>query len=115
MNEWYPFENGETIGQRGPEGGRVVSDTEFGDPEDPEDADARLTLESDGETYTRTIANLYGGWLYLVVERDATEELRAELERLTALIPMEDDRDVDAKVRTLFEELGAVEARYASG
>ncbi|MGC4043852.1 MAG: hypothetical protein QM758_08590 [Armatimonas sp.] len=114
MSEWYPFENGETIGHRGPEGGRVVSDEELGDSEDPEDADARLTLESDGENYTRTIANLYGGWMYLVVERDVVEELRIELERLSGLIPMEDERDIDGKVRTLLKEIEVFEARYIS-
>jgi hypothetical protein len=121
LSTWYPFESGETIGRRGPEGGRVVLDIELGDPDDPEDADARLTLESDGESYARVVANLYGGWLYLAVERRSEvegqvlfEELKLELERLSDLIPMEGDRDIDARVATLMNEVGLIEARFGT-
>jgi hypothetical protein len=121
MNEWYAFESGASIGRRGPEGGRVVLDMELGDPEDPEDADARLTLETDGESVARVIANLYGGWLYLVAERKseadartAFDELKPELERLSDLIPVEGDRDIDARVGTLMKEVALVEARFGS-
>jgi hypothetical protein len=112
MKVWYPHESGATIGRRGPEGGRVVQDLQLGDPNDPEDADARLTLESDGEGHARTIANLYGGWLYLVIEQDAMQTLQPELERLAALIPWEGERDVETRVRALMQEIEALENRF---
>jgi hypothetical protein len=114
VREWYPHEDGETIGQRGPEGGRVVFDEELGDSEDPEDADARLTVEADDEGRFRTVANLYGGWLYLIAEGSVAAALKPELERLAALVPDEDDRDVDQKARMLLRELEAMEVRYGS-
>lgn len=117
--EWYAYEGGVTVGKRGPEGGVVLSDEEWGDPDDPEDADARLTLERGLETFS-VVANLYGGWLYVVAPRAdeasahaAREELRAELERLSALIPMEDERDVKGKVQVLLSACAEVESRYS--
>ena len=117
---WYPYESGATVGQRGPEGGAVLSDEELGDPDDPEDADARLTLER-GENFHTVVANLYGGWLYLACERtteadarSAYEALRGELEKLTALIPMDDERDIPTKVKALLQSAAEVESRFAS-
>ena len=42
---WYAYEGGATINEVGPERGLIVRDEEFGDPEDDEEADARVTLE----------------------------------------------------------------------
>ena len=104
---WIPTEGGTTIGAAGPEGGRVVQDVEWADPDDPEDADARLTVEVSGEA-TVVVAQLHGGWMRRV-ERFATSTsaeqgtqwLRTELERLAGMIPYEEDRDVPRKVREL--------------
>lgn len=114
---WYPTEGGETIGEMGPEGGTIVADAEWGDPEDTEDADARLTIERDGAAHVLT-AQVYGGWLYLTksfgsladAER-AADALRPDLERLSAMIPMEDERDVPRKVEALLKAAAEVEAR----
>jgi hypothetical protein len=93
----------------------VVFDEELGDPDDPEDADVRLTVETDDEGRFQTVANLYGGWLYLIAPGDSRSELRPELERLADLIPAEDDRDVDQKARTLLREIEAIEERFGAG
>ena len=114
---WYPTEDGATIGQAGPEGGIIVADEEWGDPEDWEDADARLTVERDGDAFLLT-AQVYGGWLYLTrrfgsladAER-AADALRPDLERLSGMIPMEDDRDVPRKVEALLHAAAEIEAR----
>lgn len=117
--EWYPTEDGETIGRRGPEGGRVIADAELGDPDEPEDADARLTIEREDEGGFCVTAQLYGGWLYLTRRRGGEAEaealagaLRAEMERLAALVPMEDDRDIAGRVRALNRAVAEVEARW---
>jgi hypothetical protein len=117
---WYPYEAGVTAGKRGPEGGVVLSDEELGDPEDPEDADARLTLERSDKGFS-LVGNLYGGWLYVVAEvadetdaRRNLEELRGDLETLSAAIPMEDSRDVKGKVDALLAACAEVESRYSA-
>ena len=119
---WYPYEDGDTINDIGPEGGYVLRDEEFGDPDDPEDADIRLTLEqgkADNPGFFLT-ANLYGGWLYQVTkhatEADAAVHYGAakpELVGLAAMIPMEGDRDVQGKVQKLVDAVADFEKRFA--
>ncbi|MBC8103596.1 MAG: hypothetical protein H7Z41_13545 [Cytophagales bacterium] len=118
---WYSYEGGDTINDLGPEGGYVLRDEELGDPEDLEDADARLTLEqgrADNPGYFLT-ANLYGGWMYHVVKRSTEAEaatlyeaFKPELVNLAAQIPMDDDRDVPRKVQLLLEAVAAFEQRF---
>jgi hypothetical protein len=127
MNEdeagiWYPYEDGDTINDIGPEGGYVLRDEEYGDPEDPEDADIRLTLEqgkADNPGFFVT-ANLYGGWLYQVSKHTSEanavahyEAAKPEMIRLAEMIPMEDDRDVQGKVQKLLEAVADFEKRFA--
>lgn len=119
---WYPYEDGDTINDVGPEGGYVLRDEEYGDPEDPEDADIRLTLEqgkAEDPGFFLT-ANLYGGWLYQVTkhtsEADAAaryEAVKPDLIRLAAMIPMEEDRDIPGKVQKLTEAVADFEKRFA--
>jgi hypothetical protein len=119
---WYPYEEGATIHQIGPEGGYVLRDEELGDPEEPEDADVRLTLERgrvENPGFFLT-ANLYGGWLYHVARRDTEAEavalydaVKPELVRLAALLPMEDDRDVEGKAKVLLQAAADFEKRFA--
>jgi hypothetical protein len=119
--QWYPTERGATIGQLGPEDGYVLRDEEFGDADDPEAADARLTLEqgrADKPGFFVT-AQLYGGWLYLVAVRAESSDadgvydaLRTELEGLAGLLPFDDDRDITGKVARLNAAIAALEAQY---
>lgn len=120
--EWYPYEQGETIGEIGPEGGYVLRDIEYGDPEDPEDADARLTVEqgkADAPGFPVT-ATLYG-WMYHTVRyptqvaADAGyEAMREELERLRELLPYEEDgpKKIQEKAAALTEAISSFEARF---
>jgi hypothetical protein len=122
MGSWYPYEDGDTINDIGPEGGYILRDEEYGDPDDPEDADIRLTLEqgkADNPGFFLT-SNLYGGWLYQVTKYATEAEAAAqydaakgELVHLAAMIPMEDDRDVQGKVQKLLEAVGEFEKRFA--
>ncbi len=115
---WYPYEGGVTIGKPGPLGGHVTRDEEWGDPEEPEDADARLTLEAVAGGYAVT-ANLYGGWLQETARFTdeaaalaAHEATREELTRLAALIPDEEDRDLVGAVAHLNREVAVFVARF---
>ena len=120
--EWYPYETGETIDTLGPESGLILRDEEYGDPDEPEDADVRLTLEqgrADNPGFFLT-ANLYGGWMYHVARRSTEAEgialynaVQPELERLAGMLPMEDDRDIPGKARLLQEAITDFERRFA--
>lgn len=122
LGEWYPYEDGDTINKIGPEGGYVLRDEEFGDPEEPEDADIRLTLEQ-GRVENPGFfvsANLYGGWMYHVVRRESEAEavalydaLKPELERLAGMLPYEGDRDIEGKARSLIEAVEELQQRFA--
>ncbi len=119
--DWIATEGGATIGEPGPEGGRVLADSEWADPEDPEDADARLTLEEDGLGF-RSVAVLYGGWYFRSdwfptrsAADTALETLRMDLERLAALIPYEEDSGIPAKVKALLEAAEAAQEKALTG
>ena len=118
---WYPYETGKTLGKRGPAGGRIVRDEEWGDVEEPEDADARITLEqlADG-LYTVTV-NLYGGWLQETARFDeegtaitAYQSACNELAQLADLIPDEETRDME-RALTLLNDKVAVFMRVFGG
>lgn len=119
---WYPYEGGTTVGEPGPEGGTLLRDEEYGNPEEEEDAHARLTLERNAPDRYTVTATLYG-WMYLVrpvpTEPDAArdyETLRAELERLAELFPYEEDGPalVEQKTNDLTEAVAELEARYTA-
>ena len=116
---WYPYEAGETMGKRGPAGGRISRDEEWGDSEEPEDADARITLEAlPGGEFAVTV-NLYGGWMQETArfsdEAGATAayaRAAEELSRLADFIPDEDERDMAGAIETLNREVAAFAARF---
>jgi hypothetical protein len=117
---WYAYDGGATVGGRGPEGGVVLRDEELGDPDDPEYADARLTLERmTAEDRFAVTAVLYGGWLGHTARfaneaaaDSAYDAMSEELENLADLIPDETDKNVEAGVRALNEAAAAFVARY---
>jgi hypothetical protein len=119
-SEWYPYEGGATVGQIGPAGGYVLRDEELGDPDEEEDADARLTLEqgrADNPGFFVT-ATLYS-WLFHT-HREAGEAagvttyeaMKRDLTELVSLMPMEDDRDISGKVSRLNAAIADFEVRY---
>ncbi|WP_395092255.1 hypothetical protein [Armatimonas sp.] len=121
---WYSTEGGRTLGQLGMESGLIQRDEELGDPLEPEDAEARITLEQGRDEAIEffVTAQLYGGWLFLTVRRETKpaaeaiyDTLRAELERLARLMPYEGEgqRDVVIRAAAAAAEAAAVEARYA--
>ncbi|MBC8143445.1 MAG: hypothetical protein H7Y38_18610 [Armatimonadetes bacterium] len=110
---WQPYEDGATMGQTGLVGGIITRDEELGDPEEPEDADARLTIETVPDGFAVT-ANLYGGWLQETARfgseseaQSAFDAAKSELFHLADLIPDEEDGNIDAAVATLNREVAA--------
>ena len=122
---WYSTEGGRTVGQLGMESGLILRDEELGDPLEPEDAEARITLEQGRSSMAIEFfvtAQLYGGWLFLTVRRETKpaaeaiyDALRVELERLAGIMPYEGEgqRDVVVRAAAAAAEAAAVEARYA--
>lgn len=125
--EWYPYENGATMGQVGSENGYVIRDDELGDPDDSEDADARLTLEQGrvDRPGWRFSATLYG-WMFQVHEMPAEtpeadalrvfDEMKAALTRLAGLLPYEEDgqRRIEQKAAQLNAGIADFEHQYPS-
>lgn len=121
---WHPYENGRTVGRRGPEGGMVLGDEELTDDEAAEDdegpvADARLTLEMVESGAYALSATLYGWMLHTHTPSDPSaagptfEAMKTDLARLADGLPYEGDRDIDAKVQALNAAIDAFTQRFA--
>lgn len=117
---WYPYDGGLTIGASGPEGGVTLRDEEFGDPEDDEDSDARLTLEQGraSDPGFSLTATLYG-WIFhthrAIDEADALvkyDAMKSELTRLAGMLPYEESWDIPGRVRDLSKEIATFEQQY---
>ena len=119
--EWYPFEDGATMSRDG-ENGFVLRDEQLGWEDEPEDADARLTLEqgrADRPGFFVT-ATLYA-WLFVTAKyagqteaEAAYEAMKEDLVRLAALIPYEEDgKRGEEKARALTEGVTAFERKFA--
>jgi hypothetical protein len=96
---WHPYENGATIGSPGSERGLIVLD-------DQHPANARITLERDGETAPFAITCGLAGWFFHTVffstedeAQNAFKSMKAALEHIIVLVPSatEFDRE-DARI-----------------
>ena len=80
---WYSTNGGRNIDALGPENGYILRDEELGDPEEPEDADARITLEHgrvENPGFFVT-AQLYGGWFFVTLCRSTQSHAATQLTR----------------------------------
>jgi hypothetical protein len=121
---WYPYAGGNSINRIGGSAGYILRDEELGDPDDPEEADARLTLEqgrADAPGFVLT-ATLYG-WLFHTARYPAEAEavaaydaMRAELTAMSDLIPYEEDgaKRIAEKADKLATAVAAFESRFAT-
>ena len=105
---WHPFEDGKTLGGAGSDGGVITRDEEHGDG-------ARVTLERDGGGAPWSITCGIYGWMThtrLVGSGEDAErefwEMKAELERLMGMIPMEGEAEMEAKRHAAVDALGDV-------
>ena len=87
---WRPFENGRSVGSQGSEHGVIVLDEEH-------PADARITLERDGETAPLAITCGLAGWfvhtVFISTETEAEsvfQSMKAALDNIIGLVPPAD-------------------------
>jgi hypothetical protein len=97
MGDWYPFRHGESIGQTGSEGGKILRDEEHSDG-------ARVTLEKLRADRWTITCGIYG-WMvhtrFFLSEASAEigfNETERELGKILALTPLEDEAD-DERMR----------------
>ena len=119
--DWYGFDSGATINEYG-EYGVILRDEQLGDEDEPEDADARVTLEQGrAETPGFFITATLYGWLFVTAKRASQNEaeavyeaMKTELVRLATLIPYEEDGKlrVQQKAQALTEAAGEFERQY---
>lgn len=121
-SEWYPYEGGRTVNQLGGQSGYILRDEELGDPEDPEAADARLTLEqgrADNPGFFLTAA--FYGWMVHTTRQETQavanttyDAMRAELTRLAGLLPYEEDggKRIEAKTQALNAAIAQFEQQF---
>jgi hypothetical protein len=90
MSDWYQFKNGESIGQTGSEGGKILRDEEH-------TVGARVTLEDVRSTRFTITCGIYGWMVHTrFFESEAAaqigfDETKDELTKIVALIPLEDE------------------------
>ncbi|MGH9933088.1 MAG: hypothetical protein ACREA9_28220 [Pyrinomonadaceae bacterium] len=94
MSDWYPFKSGDSIGQAGSEGGKILCDEEHADG-------ARVTLEHVRDSRFTVTGGIYG-WLVHTrffnsepTARIGFDETEDELSKILALIPIENEADDD--------------------
>lgn len=92
---WYAYENGRTVGQRGSEQGVILQDEAYAEG-------ARITLEHNSSAAPFAITCGVSGWLvhtrYFhdeLTAKQSFEEMKAELEKILALIPSEENATED--------------------
>jgi hypothetical protein len=81
-SQWYPFQDGATIGKRGSESGVILRDEEHPDG-------ARITLERDGNTPFGITCGIYGRLMHTAFASsasEASEKYSAMKAQLSALV-----------------------------
>jgi hypothetical protein len=103
-SNWYPFGNGQSIGQIGSEGGIILRDEEHADG-------ARITLEREGRSSPFAITCGIYGWMVHTrffsseaASQQDFEEMKSDLERILNLIPMKDEMS-DEKINEMAKAL----------
>lgn len=94
MRTWLPFEDGETIGIKGSEGGTVTADEQHS-------SGARITLESQCLRAPFAITVTIYGWAYHTrffadeaTARQAYDDMKPPLVEILALLPQDEDDEI---------------------
>jgi hypothetical protein len=102
---WVPFDDGESLGEDGSEGGLILRDDEY-------QGDARITLERTGQTAFAITCGVYG-WMvhtrFFSALADAQREYAAMQPRLAAIadaLPFTTDPELDAKMDGVVAAIG---------
>jgi hypothetical protein len=110
MSDWYPFDGGQSIGQRGSEGGTILRDEEHLDG-------SRITLERGGHTPFSITRGIYGWMVHTRFFADepeaqsAFEEMKPELVNVLNIIPLADELD-NTKVEAVSDALTDFTERF---
>jgi hypothetical protein len=102
--DWFAFNEGRTIGQRGSEHGVIIRDEEY-------PGVGRITLERDGYTPFAITCGLYGVLAHTCFfsnEAEANqgfEKIKQELLHLNDLIPYETDPQKDMLLKNLYQAI----------
>jgi catechol 2,3-dioxygenase-like lactoylglutathione lyase family enzyme len=111
MQNWTPFEDGETIGIRGTEGGTVIVDEQHS-------GGARITLERDCLRAPFAITCTIYDWAYHTrfladeaTAKQAYEDMKASLGDIVALLPQDDD-DIAANADQIEQAVGDFAERF---
>ncbi len=93
MIQWQPYEQGDTLGMKGAEGGRIVADEQH-------DGGARITLERDCLRAPYAITCTIYGWAYHTrfiadepTAKQSYDDMKAGLEAIVALLPQSDGEE----------------------
>ncbi len=108
--EWFAFDNGASIGQRGSGNGVILRDDEhpFG---------ARITLERDcGKIPCSVTCGIYG-WMFhtrfLSTQQEAQyEQMQEDLDEILNMIPSETDHDVNKKIAQVSDAIEKFVEKY---
>lgn|GEM_PF-252930 len=111
MQNWTPFEDGETIGIRGTEGGTVIADEQHS-------GGARITLERDCLQAPFAITCTIYGWAYHTrfladeaTAKQAYDDMKAALLEIVALLPQDDD-DIPANADQIEQAVADFAERF---
>lgn len=112
MENWRPFESGQTLGLRGNEGGSIMCDDEHV-------AGARITLERDCLSAPFAITLGIYGWAahtrFFADEPTALNEferMKPDIAGIIEQIPSIDDEDADQKAATVADAIAKFVERY---
>jgi hypothetical protein len=104
MGDWYPFDDGRSIGRKGSEGGVTLRDDEHPDG-------SRITLERGGYAPFSITCGVYG-WMvhtrFFETEAEAWnafEEMKLGLVNILNIIPLVSEADDDTKVEAVSDAL----------
>ena len=109
--EWYPFDDGSTIGGTGSEKGIILRDEEYSDC-------ARITLERDAYAPFAITCGIYGWMVHTCFFRseaeanEAFESMKVDLTRIDNLIPLRDDPEADHRLDAVYEAISAFVEKF---
>lgn len=109
MNNWTPYDGGNTLEQKGPAGGRIVRDEEHPDG-------ARITLEIQCKMAPVAITCGVYGWMvhesYYADQMTADDDFEAMKQALLPLLALRSSEDLYNRADDLQDAIDAFKLRF---
>ena len=109
---WRTFDDGNSLGQRGSEGGTIIRDEKH-------ESGARITLERGGHTAPFAITCGIYGWMvhtrFFGFEAEAQSEfvaMKGALARILAIIPLTTEPAADTKLQAVSQSIAKFVERF---